>query len=161
MCTELISTLPLSTKSRTVRPKSPPTASPTSGIPRPLSTCRDATTFRSPIWIVPGGASDANMLAPPARRAVMRRGLAPSFAMSSSSAGTASLGELGRVRVRPAQRRRRQQDVRQPADRGHGVVEHDRDAAPEAHGHQHVGFPADLQVGHPHEHFVRLHAGLR
>ena len=50
--------------------------------------------FRSPIWIVPGAASDANMLAPPARRAVTRRVLAPSGLMSSSSRGIAVCGNL-------------------------------------------------------------------
>ena len=51
--------------------------------------------------------------------------------------------------------------MRESADRGDGIVEHDRDAAPEADGEQDLGFPTDLEVGDPDQHFFRLHAGLR
>ena len=50
--------------------------------------------LRSPIWIVPGGAEAANMLAPPASRAVIAAGRAPCCPISSSSRGTAVCGNL-------------------------------------------------------------------
>ena len=86
--------------------------------PRPCwcSACRQATTFRSPIWIVPGAASPANMLAPPTRRAVhppRARALLPHQLEQARHGG---LRKLGRIGVLPAQRRRGQQHVRQPAD---------------------------------------------
>ena len=90
-----------------------------------------ATRLRSPIWIVPGGAEPANMLAPPASRAEIRRGLRPVGPISSSRRGTAVWGNLAGLAVRPAQRRRWQQHVRQPADPGLGIVEQDGDAAAE------------------------------
>jgi len=48
--------------------------------------------LRSPIWIEPGGESDAKRLAPPTSRPVSRRALAPSPVSCCISAGTALCG---------------------------------------------------------------------
>jgi hypothetical protein len=63
-------------------------------MPSWFSTSRHATTLRSPIWIEPGGLSEAKRLAPPTSRAVIRRRSAPSSIISSSSVGTAVCGVL-------------------------------------------------------------------
>src|SRR5690606_39258980 len=72
-----------------VRPKSPPTASATSRMPARWSASRAATTLRSPIWMVPGGVSDVNMLAPPISRATIDGARAPRAIIRSTRAGTA------------------------------------------------------------------------
>ena len=125
---------------RTVRPKSPPVASPMmrhahgGGAPG-----AQATTLRSPIWMVPGAPRLPNMLAPPTSRAVIAarcwRRAAPS---ARGGAARAVCGNLAGLLSLRAQRRRRQQHVRHAADARRGVVEHDRDAAAEADGDQHV-----------------------
>ena len=81
------------------------------------SACRQATMLRSPIWIVPGCARPANMLAPPTSRAVIRRTLAPVLPHQLEQARHArSAGTWPDCVSFRAQRRRRQQHVRQPAD---------------------------------------------
>ena len=57
-------------------------------------------------------------------------------AISSSRRGTAVCGNLAGIAVLLAQRRRGQEHVGQAADPGRGIVQHDRDAAAQAHGDQ-------------------------
>ena len=60
------------------------------------------------------------MLAPPTSRAVIRAGAGAVLPHQLEQARHRGLGKLGRVAVLPAQRRRGQQHVRQPADAGRG-----------------------------------------
>src|SRR2546425_3967998 len=64
------------------------------GMAAARSALRDASTLRSPIWIVPGVTSWLNMLAPPASLATRRRGSAPSALRRSISSGTAVFGDF-------------------------------------------------------------------
>ena len=103
-----------------------------------FSTCRAATTLRSPIWIVPGGAErreHAGAAGEP-RRDPARAWRPLRHQLEQPRHG--GLGELGRVAVLPAQRGRRQEDVRQSADLRLGVVQQDGDAAAEPHRDQRV-----------------------
>ena len=101
------------------------------------------------------------MLAPPTRRAVTLRRLAPRSAISSSRRGTAVCGDLAGFPSCSAQRGRRQEHVGQTADAGRTIVQHDRDAAAQSHGDQLVARSADLEVGDLDDDLAAVHAARR